>query len=72
MTQRPLLIASGLNDSGSGHWQTWLERQTPRARRVQQWDWAKPELFAWSERIQAEVDACAQPSSRTRSACWRR
>jgi predicted alpha/beta hydrolase family esterase len=51
-----LLLVPGLNDSGSGHWQTWLERQQPGALRVRQRDFSQPDLQRWSERIDATVD----------------
>ncbi|MES1163993.1 MAG: alpha/beta hydrolase [Rhizobacter sp.] len=46
-----VLIVPGLNDSGPAHWQTWLQQQHRRARRVQQRDWQRPDLDRWAESI---------------------
>lgn len=46
-----LLVVPGLNDSGPGHWQTWLQAQHRDALRVTQRDWATPDLDRWSARI---------------------
>jgi predicted alpha/beta hydrolase family esterase len=50
-----LLIVPGLHDSGEAHWQSWLQRHHRDARRVQQRDWAVPDLDAWAERIGATL-----------------
>jgi len=50
-----LLIIPGLHDSGPAHWQTWLERHVPGARRVRQRDFSTPDLERWSERISSTV-----------------
>lgn len=50
-----LLIVPGLNDSGPGHWQTWLQAQHRGALRVKQRDWAEPDLDRWSDRIAHSV-----------------
>lgn len=52
-----LLILPGLHDSGPGHWQSWLEQLSPGALRVRQADWARPDLTAWSARIDATLAA---------------
>lgn len=46
-----VLIIPGLNDSGPGHWQTWLQGQYSDAVRVIQSRWDRPELQRWSDRI---------------------
>jgi len=46
-----LLIVPGLHDSGPTHWQTHLEHTSRGAVRVQQHDWAVPEIERWAERI---------------------
>lgn len=51
-----LLIVPGLNDSGPAHWQSWLQTQYRGARRVEQRDWARPELDRWAERIASTLD----------------
>lgn len=51
-----LLIVPGLHDSGPAHWQTWLQAQYRGARRVQQRDWAQPDLDRWAERVGSTLD----------------
>ncbi len=51
-----LLIIPGLRDSGPTHWQSWLQQQYRDARRVQQRDFARPDLERWSERIQRTLE----------------
>jgi len=46
-----VLIVPGLHDSGPTHWQTHLEHTSRGAVRVQQHDWAVPEIERWAERI---------------------
>ncbi|MFT3953751.1 MAG: alpha/beta hydrolase [Piscinibacter sp.] len=50
-----LLVVPGLNDSGPGHWQTWLQAQHRDALRVKQRDWGSADLDRWSERIASSV-----------------
>jgi predicted alpha/beta hydrolase family esterase len=48
-----LLVIPGLHDSGPAHWQTWLQAQfSRRAERVEQDDWATPDVSRWSQRIE--------------------
>jgi predicted alpha/beta hydrolase family esterase len=47
-----VLLIPGLRDSGPAHWQTWLQGQYVDAVRVQQHDWHRPDLEAWSARIE--------------------
>jgi predicted alpha/beta hydrolase family esterase len=53
-----VLIVPGLYGSGPAHWQTWLQSRVPDAVRVEQDDWAEPDVERWSARI-AEVLAQA-------------
>lgn len=46
-----LLIVPGLHDSGPAHWQTWLQGFDRHALRVEQRDWATPDLERWAARI---------------------
>ncbi|RTL45742.1 MAG: alpha/beta hydrolase [Burkholderiales bacterium] len=59
MAYRPprLLIIPGLHDSGTGHWQTWLQGQYRDSLRVTQRDPSQPDLERWAERIQRTIDA---------------
>jgi len=52
-----LVIVPGLRGSGEGHWQTWLEGQFDETVRVEQDDWAAPDLVRWSRRIVETVGA---------------
>ncbi len=51
-----LLIIPGLRDSGTTHWQSWLQQQYRDARRVVQRDFSQPDLERWSERIGSSLD----------------
>jgi uncharacterized protein len=46
-----LITVPGLHGSEGAHWQTWLERQMPGARRVEQDDWNAPHLDTWSDAV---------------------
>ncbi|MBL8453895.1 MAG: alpha/beta hydrolase [Zoogloea sp.] len=50
------LIVPGLNDSGPGHWQSWLEGQLPDVRRVRHIDWNAPVLARWATEVRREID----------------
>ncbi len=46
-----VLILPGLNGSGRGHWQTWMQAQLgSQATRVEQDNWALPSLATWSQK----------------------
>ncbi len=55
------LIVPGLNGSGPGHWQSWLETLIPDSVRINQDDWAKPDLDVWAQRVQEEAEHAAEP-----------
>lgn len=58
-----LLVIPGLNDSGPGHWQTWLQAHFSRcAERVVQENWGRPDLERWSQRIASTL--ARHPGSR--------
>lgn len=50
------LIVPGLHGSGPKHWQSWLERQEPSARRVSGIDWDTPLLPNWAGQVRREID----------------
>lgn len=50
------LIVPGLDNSGPGHWQSWLEKQLPDARRVRHIDWHLPVLARWATEVRREID----------------
>lgn len=54
------LIIPGYQGSGEEHWQTWMEREIPGARRVAQ-DWELPILVRWAENIRSEIDHSSSP-----------
>jgi predicted alpha/beta hydrolase family esterase len=51
-----LVTVPGLHGSEDTHWQTWLERQYSRSLRVEQKDWAAPELDEWSRTVSQVFD----------------
>lgn len=57
-----VLVIPGLHDSGPTHWQSRLQAHFRHSVRVQQQDWATPDLNAWAERIDATL--AAQPPAR--------
>ena len=50
------LIVPGLHGSGPEHWQSWLERQLPDARRVPEIDWERPVLARWANAVRDAID----------------
>lgn len=46
-----VLIAPGLHNSGPEHWQSRWQRRFPAFARVEQDDWAAPDLERWSARV---------------------
>lgn len=46
-----LVTVPGLHGSEGAHWQTWLERQLPKSRRVEQDDWDAPQLDTWAQSV---------------------
>ena len=57
-----VLVVPGLHESGPAHWQSWLQRQSRHALRVQQHDWDEPDLDRWAARIAATL--AGQPPAR--------
>ncbi|QTQ37759.1 RBBP9/YdeN family alpha/beta hydrolase [Aromatoleum petrolei] len=53
------LIVPGFHGSGPDHWQTWLERRLPDARRVRGVDWEAPVLARWAAAVRREIDESA-------------
>lgn len=58
-----VLIIPGLNDSGPGHWQTWLQAQYQGALRVKQRDWHQPDLDRWAGRVTQAVDSASEQTT---------
>jgi hypothetical protein len=59
----PILIVPGLHNSGPEHWQSYWERTFPNARRIDQADWDRPDLAAWTRSL---AQAVRQQPGR----CW--
>ena len=55
------LIVPGLGGSGPGHWQRWWLKNDPNALLVEQADWHRPSIEAWTERLVEAV--IAHPNS---------
>jgi predicted alpha/beta hydrolase family esterase len=56
-----LVTVPGLHGSEGAHWQTWLERQLPKSRRVEQDDWDAPRLDAWAQSVAVTVTSVRGP-----------
>ena len=56
-----LVTVPGLHGSEGAHWQTWLERQFSRSRRVEQDDWDAPQLDAWAQSVADTVTSVHGP-----------
>lgn len=48
-------IIPGLGNSGSAHWQTWLEKNGSGFRRIQQKEWDAPDCNTWTSTIEKTV-----------------
>lgn len=59
-SSRTLLIP-GLHGSGPGHWQTWWQYQDLRALRVEQENWAIPDIDAWARNIRRAISRIDEP-----------
>ena len=55
-----VLVVPGLNGSGPDHWQSWIEPLVA-AQRVEQADWATPDIDLWSAQVEQWINACATP-----------
>jgi uncharacterized protein len=56
-----LLFIAGLNGSGSDHWQTRWSGRLPTGRLVEQADWDRPQLAAWTGAIVAACEQAERP-----------
>jgi predicted alpha/beta hydrolase family esterase len=55
------LIVPGFHGSGPAHWQSWMEKRLPNARRVSGIDWELPVLALWAAEVRREIDAAPGP-----------
>ena len=55
------LIIPGLGNSGSDHWQSWWQAVEPGSIRVQQQDWATPDLPRWASAVEDALNAATAP-----------
>ena len=58
---RPILIVPGYRNSGPGHWQTHLEANHARARRVNLPSFDDPSPDEWIEELDRSIAACEEP-----------
>jgi len=56
-----VLVAPGLYGSGAGHWQTRWQTLYPWIERVEQDDWATPDLLTWNARLQHALRSSDKP-----------
>jgi predicted alpha/beta hydrolase family esterase len=56
-----VLVVPGLHGSGPGHWQTLWERDHPDWRRVEQRDWAHPDVEDWVSALDQAVGSTQRP-----------
>lgn len=61
MVAPTVLICPGLGNSGSDHWQSWLEARITGARRLEQADWDAPDPEDWVAALDAAVRDSATP-----------
>ena len=61
MSDRPVLVLPGYDDSGPGHWQTLWEKARPSFRRVQQRSWTAPVCDEWVAALDAAIVAVPAP-----------
>lgn len=59
--KQPVLILPGYLGSGPAHWQSWLERQLPEARRVEDIDWQVPQLGRWAGHVGEAIKVADGP-----------
>jgi len=60
-SEADLLIIPGLHGSGPDHWQSRWETKLPTMRRVEQVDFARPEVSAWRGRLIEEAERATRP-----------
>lgn len=56
-----VLVMPGLHGSGEDHWQSDWERRHASFRRVEQADWAQPQLDDWARRLVDQAIAAPAP-----------
>lgn len=57
----PVLVATGLQDSGPWHWQTLWQRRYPEMTRIVQDDFAAPDLARWAGAVARAVGEAPEP-----------
>ncbi|MGO9005763.1 MAG: RBBP9/YdeN family alpha/beta hydrolase [Beijerinckiaceae bacterium] len=61
VSQADIFIIPGLGNSGPDHWQSRWQAKLPMARRVEQDDWSRPNIAAWSARLLEEAEKATRP-----------
>jgi predicted alpha/beta hydrolase family esterase len=57
-----VLIVPGLHGRGPDHWQTRWQQIHPKFERVEQVDWDRPDIIAWSEQINKTLRRSVRPT----------
>lgn len=61
LPQLPVIVVPGKGNSESTHWQSWLERRLLFVERVQQRDWAQPQLDEWADNVARVIARAERP-----------
>ncbi|SFO79462.1 hypothetical protein SAMN04488056_1131 [Cohaesibacter marisflavi] len=61
-SEADIFIIPGLDNSGPDHWQSRWEDKIKSARRIEQEDWANPQMESWVSRIIADVEQAKRPA----------
>ncbi|WP_319413540.1 alpha/beta hydrolase [uncultured Cohaesibacter sp.] len=61
-SEADIFIIPGLDNSGPDHWQSRWEDKIRSARRIEQEDWANPQMESWISRIIADVEKATRPA----------
>ena len=61
-SEADIFIIPGLDNSGPSHWQSRWEDKIRSARRIEQENWANPQMEAWVSKIIAEVEKATKPA----------
>lgn len=57
----PVLVLSGIGNSGPQHWQSLWQRRHPQWQRVNLGDWDSPVCDDWVRALDVAVEACLSP-----------
>ena len=57
----PVLVLSGIGNSGPQHWQSLWQRRHPQWQRVNLGNWDSPVCEDWVRALDVAVEACLSP-----------